>query len=191
MHSNFPIVCVGGSAGGLDAYVKILKGLRADTGVAIVIVTHNSRSPDTLHTHFSRYTKMPVELITDNLRVRPNHVYVIPSNFDLHILDGAFRLETLSKPKGWSDVMTIFLRALAQNWTGKLIAVVVSGLDSDGAAAMGEIKAVGGITIAQTPDTAEWSDMPDNAIRTGHVDFVLSAEEIASKIEQIAHRGTV
>lgn len=191
MHSNFPIVCVGGSAGGLDAYVKILKSLRADTGVAIVIVTHNSRSPDTLHTYFSRYTRMPVELISENLRVRPNHVYVIPSNFDLYILDGAFRLEQLSKPKGWSDVMTIFLRSLAQNWTGKLIAVVVSGLDSDGAAAMGEIKAVGGITIAQTPDTAEWSDMPDNAIRTGHVDFVLPAEEIALKIEQIAYRDTV
>ena len=190
MHSNFPIVCVGGSAGGLDAYVKILKGLRADTGAAIVIVTHNSRSPDTLHTHFLRYTAMPVELISQNLRIRPNHVYVIPSNFDLYILDGAFRLELLSKPKGWSDVLTIFLRSLAQNWTGKLIAVVVSGLDSDGSAAMGEIKAVGGITIVQTPETAEWSDMPENAIRTGHVDFVLPAEEIALKIEEIAYQDT-
>ena len=190
MHSNFPIVCVGGSAGGLDAYVKILKGLRADTGAAIVIVTHNSRSPDTLHTHFLRYTEMPVELISQNLRIWPNHVYVIPSNFDLYILDGTFRLELLSKPKGWSDVLTIFLRSLAQNWTGKLIAVVVSGLDSDGSAAMGEIKAVGGITIVQTPETAEWSDMPENAIRTGHVDFILPAEEIALKIEEIAYQDT-
>jgi chemotaxis response regulator CheB len=83
-------------------------------------------------------------------------------------------------------VITQFLRSLAQNWDGKLVAVIVSGLDSDGAEALGNIKEAGGITIAQTPDTAEWSDMPESAIKTGHIDLVLSLEDIAQKIVRIA-----
>ena len=183
---DFPVVCVGGSAGGSDAYVTLLKHLPSDMGVAIVIVNHISRAPATLHKVLLRHTGMPVELITASLRIQPNHVFIIPSNCDLHILDGEFHLEPISKPRGWPDVITIFLRSLAQNWDGKLIAVIVSGLDADGAEALREIKAVGGITIAQTPETAEWSDMPVSAIKTGYVDFVLSPEEIAQKIAQIA-----
>ena len=83
-------------------------------------------------------------------------------------------------------MITIFLRSLAQNWDGTLVAVIVSGLDSDGAEALREIKEAGGVTIAQAPDTAEWSDMPKSAIRTGYIDFILSVEDIAKKIVQIA-----
>ena len=92
----------------------------------------------------------------------------------------------MSKPKGWPDVITIFLRSLAQNWGGKLVAVIVSGLDADGAEALREIKEAGGITIAQAPDTAEWSDMPASAIETGYIDYILPVEDIARKIAQIA-----
>ena len=183
---DFPVVCVGGSAGGQDAYVNILKHLPSNMGVTVVIVNHITRGPATLHEVLARHTGMPVILITTGLHIQPNHVFVIPSNFDLHVLDGAFRLEPISKPKGWPDVITIFLRSLAQNWGGKLIAVIVSGLDADGAEALREIKAVGGITIAQTPETAVWSDMPESAIKTGYVDFVLSNEDIARKILEIA-----
>ena len=84
-------------------------------------------------------------------------------------------------------MITVFLRSLAQNWDGKLVAAIVSGLDADGAEALREIKEVGGITIAQSPDTAEWSDMPASAIKTGHIDFILSVEDIAQKIAQIAN----
>jgi chemotaxis response regulator CheB len=84
-------------------------------------------------------------------------------------------------------VITVFLRSLAQNWDGKLVAVIVSGLDADGAEALRGIKEAGGITIAQSPDSAEWSDMPANAIKTGHIDFILSVEDIAQKIVQIAN----
>lgn len=83
-------------------------------------------------------------------------------------------------------MITQFLRSLAQNWDGKLVAVIVSGLDADGAEALGSIKEAGGITMAQTPDTAEWSDMPESAIKTGHIDLVLSLEDIAQKIVRIA-----
>ena len=83
-------------------------------------------------------------------------------------------------------MITIFLLSLVQNWGGKLVAVIVSGLDADGAEALGEIKEAGGITIAQAPDTAEWSDMPASAIETGYIDHILPAEDIARKIAQIA-----
>jgi chemotaxis response regulator CheB len=183
---DFPIVCVGGSAGGSGAYAELLKHLPPDMGVAIVVVNHIIRTSATLHQILSRYTTMPVELITERLPIRPNHVFIIPSNRDLQVLDGEFRLKPISKPNGWPDVITQFLRSLAQNWDGKLVAVIVSGLDSDGAEALGNIKEAGGITIAQTPDTAEWSDMPESAIKTGHIDLVLSLEDIAQKIVRIA-----
>jgi chemotaxis response regulator CheB len=184
---DFPVVCVGGSAGSFTSYVTLLRHLPADMNVTLVVVNHVTRRPAILHETLTSYTKMPVELITEKLRIRPNHVFVIPSNRDLRVLDGEFRLKPRSKPRGWPDVISVFLRSLAQNWDGKLIAVILSGLDSDGAAAMRDIKEVGGITIAQTPDTSEWSDMPESAIKTGHIDFVLSVEEIAQKIAQIAY----
>ncbi len=183
---DFPIVCVGGSAGGYSAYVQLLKHLSPEMGAAIVIVNHMRSTPTKLHKALSRHTKMPVELISEKLSVRSNHVFIIPSNRDLHVLDGEFRLKPLSKSKGWSDVITLFLFSLARNWDGKLVAVIVSGLDADGAKALSRIKEVDGITIAQTPDTAEWSDMPDSAIRTGYVDYVLPVEEIAMRLAQIA-----
>jgi two-component system chemotaxis response regulator CheB len=95
-------------------------------------------------------------------------------------------LKSISKPRGWPDVITVFLRSLASNWRGRLIAVIVSGYDGDGAAALCEIKEVGGITIAQKLDTAKQQAMPKSAIES-RVDFVLSPEEIARRIMEIIH----
>ena len=184
---DFPVVCVGGSAGGLDAYTRLLRNLPADMGVAIVIVNHLRKVATLLHEILPKYTQMPVELITDKLDIEPNHVFIIPEKRDLHVLDGEFRLKPISKPRGWPDVITVFLRSLAEHWDGKLIAVIVSGFDGDGAVALRGIKEVGGITIAQKPDTAGQPDMPESAIASGYIDFILSPEDIAEKIIQIAH----
>ena len=184
---NFPIVCVGGSAGGLDAYTRLLGHLPADRGVAIVIVNHLRTVATLLHEILPRHTKMPVELITEKLLIEPNHVFIIPEQRDRHVLDGEFRLKPISKPRGWPDVITVFLRSLTQNWEGKLIAVIVSGYDGDGAAALCGIKEVGGNTIAQKLDTAEQPDMPESAIKSGCIDFILSPEDIAKEIVRIAH----
>ena len=188
MAADFPIVCVGGSAGGLDAYTRLLKNLQADMGVAIVIVNHLRTVSTRLHEILPRYTSMPVSLITDRLDICPNHVFIIPASRDLHVLNGEFRLKPISKPHGWPDVITVFLRSLTKNWTGQLIAVIVSGYDGDGAAALCGIEDVGGITIAQKLDTAVQPDMPQSAINSGCVNFILSPEEIAVKIRQIANR---
>jgi len=183
--NNFPVVCVGGSAGGLDAYVRLLKHLPADMGVAIVIVNHLRTVATMLHEILPQYTKMPVELITEKLDIEPNHVFIIPEKSDLHVLDGEFRLKPISKPWGWPDVITVFMLSMAKNWDGKLIAVIVSGYDGDGAAALSSIKEAGGITIAQKPDTAKQPDMPESAIASGYIDFVLSPEDIAKEIIRI------
>ena len=183
---DFPVVCVGGSAGGLDAYIRLLRNLPADMGVAIVIVNHLRTVATLLHEILPQYTTMPVELITERLVIEPNHVFIIPAQHDLHVLAGEFRLKSISKPRGWPDVITVFLRSLTEHWDGKLIAVIVSGYDGDGAAALRGIKEVGGTTIAQRPDTAGQPDMPESAIASGCVDFVLSPEGIAQEIVRIA-----
>ncbi len=184
--NDFPVVCVGGSAGGLDAYIRLPRQLPRDLGVAVVIVNHLRKTTTLLHEILPNYTKMPVELITEGLFIRPNHVFIIPPQRDLHVFEGAFRLKPISKPRGWPDVITVFPRSLAENWTGKLIAVIVSGYDGDGAAALCAIREVGGVTIAQRLETAEQPDMPGSAIDSGCVDFVLSPEGIAEEIARIA-----
>jgi two-component system chemotaxis response regulator CheB len=183
---NFPVVCVGGSAGGLNVYIRLLRNFPADMGVAVVIVNHVRTLPTRLHEILPKHTKMPVELITEKLEIQPNRVFIIPTNRDLHVLDGEFRLAPISKPRGWPDVITVFLRSLARHWDSKLIAIIVSGYDGDGAAGLCEIREVGGITIAQRTDTAGQPDMPQSAIESGCIDFVLSPEGIAQEVARIA-----
>ncbi|CAA7611989.1 CheB methylesterase [Candidatus Terasakiella magnetica] len=186
--NDFPIVCVGGSAGGLDAYTRLLRNLPDDMGVAIIIVNHLRTVATQLHEILPHHTKMPVELITEGLILRPNRVFIIPAQHDLHIRNGEFRLEPISKPRGWPNVITVFLRSLTRHWDGKLIAVIVSGYDGDGAEALCGIKDVGGITIAQKPETAGQPDMPKSAMESGCIDFVLSPEDIAREIVRISRK---
>ena len=183
---TFPVVCVGGSAGGLDAYIRLLRHLPVDMGAAIVIVNHVRTVATQLHKILPNFTAMPVELITEQLLIQPDRVFIIPEQRDLHVLNGEFRLEPISKPRGWPDVITVFLRSLTQHWDGKLIAVIVSGYDGDGAAALCGIREVGGTTIAQRLDTAIQPDMPESAIASGCIDFILGPEDIAAQIVRIA-----
>ena len=185
MEKQFPIVCIGGSAGGLEAYIKILKLIPLNLGITIVIVNHITIQTTILHKILRPHTPMPVSMITHSLRIRPNHVFVVPNDCDLTISNGHFRLRPRSKPSGWSNVITLFLFSLARFWDGLLIVVIVSGLDGDGAEALGEIKKAGGIVMVQTPDSAGWSDMPESAIRTGTVDYILPVESIAMNIIKI------
>ena len=182
---DVPIVCVGGSAGGLDAYQRLLANLPPDLGAAIVIVNHLRTVSTRLHVILPTYTSMPVELISEGLDIQPNHVFIIPSQRDLHVLNGEFRLKPVSKPRGWPDVITVFLQSLTEHWHGKLVAVIVSGYDGDGADALCGIRDVGGTTIAQLPASAGQPDMPDSAIASGCVDFILAPEQIAARIIKI------
>jgi len=155
-------------------------------GVAIVIVNHLRIVSTMLHEILPHYTKMPVKLITEGMVIKPNTVFIIPEKRDLHVRAGVFRLKPISKPHGWPDVITICLRSLAKHWHGKLIAVIVSGFDGDGAAALCEIRDAGGVTIAQKLETATEPDMPKSAIASGCIDLILSPENIAREIIRIA-----
>lgn len=186
MKRKFPIVCVGGSAGGLDAYIRLLRQLPADMGVATVIVNHVTMAPTILHKALAHVTPMPVDLIAEGMAIVPDRVFIIPSNRDLHIDGEVFRLAPISKPRGWPDVITVFLKSVARSWDGQIVAIIVSGYDSDGAAAMCCIRDVGGIAIAQKLSSAKQPDMPESAIATGCIDFILEPEEIAAHILHIA-----
>jgi two-component system chemotaxis response regulator CheB len=184
---DFPVVCVGGASADIDAYTGLIGHLPADLGVAVVIVNHQSMVAEQLIDVLPRCTTMPVELITERLLVQPNCVFIIKEERDLHVLNGEFRLKSISKPTGWPDVITIFLRSFAQNWDGQIIAIILSGYDGDGAAALCGIREVGGITIAQKIDTAGQPDMPLSAIASGCIDFILPVEKIANEIERITN----
>jgi two-component system chemotaxis response regulator CheB len=183
---NFPVVCIGGAEGDIDAYTGLIRYLAADMGVAVVIVNYLKDIATRLQEILPQYTKMPVELITEKLLIRPNCVFIIPEQRDLHVLEGEFRLKPTSKPTGWPDVITVFLRSLTENWDGQIVAVILSGYDGDGSKALCGIKEAGGITIAQKAETASRPDMPLSAIASGCIDFVLAPEDIAKEIVRIA-----
>jgi two-component system chemotaxis response regulator CheB len=128
---------------------------------------------------------MPVTLITEGLHIKANYVFIIPPQRDLHVLDGNSIFKPISKPRGWLDVLTTFLRFMARHWHGKLIAIIVSGFDGDRADALYEIRDVGGVTIAQRPDTAGEPDMPASAITSGCIDYILAPENIPKTIHKI------
>ncbi|WP_026473347.1 chemotaxis protein CheB [Alkaliflexus imshenetskii] len=186
LKKNFPIVCVGGAAGGLDAYIKLLRKIPDDLGVAIVIVNHLRTFANLLHDILPYYTEMPVVLLKDKLDVKPNHVFIIPEKRDLHVVDEEFRLKPISVPWGWPDVITAFMRSLTDNWEGILITVIVSGYDGEGAGALCNLKEAGGITIAQKPETSAQPDMSEDAMANSYIDLVLSPEDIALEIKRIA-----
>ena len=186
---SFPIVCLGGSAGGLDAYRRLIRNLPPHLGCALVVINHLRRSPTSLPEILGRATPMQVELITDGMAVVQNHIYVIPPNCELTLRDHTFRVTHISKTYGWPRVITVFLKSMAKTWTGRPIAVILSGLDSDGADALRSIKAAGGVTFVQKPETAEHPDMPLSAIDTGCVDFELTPEEIARELTRIAYES--
>jgi chemotaxis response regulator CheB len=183
--ADFPIVCLGGAASEIDSYTGLLGRLPADLGIAVVIIHNLSNAIRMLKEALPRVTKMRVVLITENMALKPNCVFIIPEERDLHILDGKFHLKPTSKPKGWPDVITVFLRSMIEQWRGQIIAVILSGYDGDGAAALRGVKDVGGITFAQTAETAGQPDMPLNAIASGCVDYILPVEDIAKEIARI------
>jgi len=128
---------------------------------------------------------MPVHLATGGHILRPNHVYVLPSARELTLADSFLTLRVQSKPTGFSNVLTILLKSLTKS-SHRSIAVILSGVDADGAAALKEFRQRGGIVIAQQPDTAERPGMPVAAIQTGVVDYVLPPEAIPGHLEEIA-----
>ncbi len=180
------VVCFGASAGGCEAYCTILSLLPADTGMAYIIVHHQSVDQRSLLVELlPRLTKMPVVLVADGEVVKADHVYVVPSGMQVSMEGDAFRVFPLVKPPGWPKNISIFLKSLAVDRQKRAIAVILSGYDSDGASALASIKAAGGLVFSQSFETAKQPDMPQSAVKTGCVDRVLTPPEIADALELI------
>lgn len=189
---SFPVVGIGASAGGLEAFTQLLSHLSIDTGMAFVLVQHLDPSQKSLLSEIlSRTTQMPVREVQDGMVVEPNHVYVIPSNTMMTSAQGVLRLTPRKKPRGVNMSVDGFFYSLAEDRGSKAIGIVLSGADGDGAKGLEAIKAAGGITFAQSEDSAQVSSMPNTAIATGHVDFILSPEAIAEKLADISRHPYV
>ncbi|MGB3293877.1 MAG: chemotaxis protein CheB [Phormidesmis sp.] len=185
--SAFPIVGIGASAGGIEAFSDLLRELPAETGMALVAVQHlGSNSPSMLSRILSRVTSIPVNEATDDLQVQPDHIYVIPPNMQMTITDDRLKLTPRSPEQRKFMSIDIFFESLAKSCGTRAMGIVLSGLDGDGAQGLKAIKQSGGITFAQTENTAQYSDMPNSAVETGFVDFILPPHEIASELVSIA-----
>ncbi len=182
---RFPLVCLGASAGGVDAFTRLVRALRPDLGCAFVVINHLRHAPTAMPEILRPVTSMRVLLIIDGMPIERNHVYVIPSNCELTLQDEHFHLGEITKPFGWPRVLTVFLKSMAEHWPGTPVAVVLSGADGDGSDALESIKAAGGVTFVQKRETAAHPDMPQSALATGFVDFELSPEEIAQELVRI------
>ena len=183
---NFPIVGIGASAGGLEAFTAFLKALSPHPGLALILVPHLDPSRESAFTQImARATSIPVLQAENGLRVQPDHVYVIPPNCDMKIQGGVLQLTSREEPHTVNTTIDIFLRSLAADQGRNAIGVVLSGTATDGTLGLGAIKGEGGITFAQDPRSAKYNGMPASAISAGYVDFVLSPQNIAQELERV------
>jgi len=182
----FPIVGIGASAGGLEAFRQLLGALPADTGMAYVLVQHlDPRHESILAALLSQSTKMPVSEVKGDVRVEPNRVYVIPPAQDMGIVDGVLKLVPRSQSGRPHMPIDYFLQTLAAAQGSKGIGVVLSGTATDGTLGLKAIKAEGGLAFTQEPSSAQFDGMPRSAIAAGCVDFVLPPQGIAQELTRL------
>jgi two-component system CheB/CheR fusion protein len=186
----FPVVGIAASAGGLEAFILLLSHLPADTGMAFVLIQH--LAPDRkslLGEILSRTTQMPVREVEEGIAPEPNHVYIIPPNTKLLLLEGRLKLLPREKIFGKYMPADAFFESLAVDRGNKAIAVVLSGADGDGALGLMAIKAAGGVTFAQSEASAKFDSMPTTAVATGNVDFILPPEAIARELGNLSRHA--
>ena len=182
--NEFPIVGIGASAGGLEPITKLLENLPAQTGLSFVVIQHLATGQESMLPEIlSRSTKMKVQQAHDGMQMEQDHVYVIPPGTTLTLKNSCIKL--LPKNQFFKPIND-FLLSLASEQKTMSIGVVLSGTGNDGTEGLKAIKAEGGITFVQDPDTAQYPDMPKNAIAAEVPDFVLPPQQIAKELLRIA-----
>lgn len=182
---NFPIVGIGASAGGLDAFKKLLKAVPEKSGMAYVLVQHLDPSHESILPEIlQKVTKIPVHEITEDIHLAPDHIYIIPSNKILTSTNGILQLSLRDK-KILNLSIDIFFTSLAEVHKEFAVGVILSGTGNDGTQGLKAVKKYGGISIAQSMDTAIYDSMPKSAINAGVVDFILAPEKIPEQLLQI------
>jgi two-component system CheB/CheR fusion protein len=187
----FPVVGIGASAGGLDAFKKLLKAIPVNSGMAYVLVQHLAPSRESILPELlQKVTSIPVLEISDDIKVEPDHIYVIPSNKMMIASDGVLLLA----PRPEKAIMArnlpidLFFNSLAEVHQSHAIGVVLSGTATDGTLGLKAIKDHGGITFAQDEASAEYDGMPGSAAHAGVVDFILPPEEIPRKLIEVTSK---
>ena len=184
--TSFPIVAVGASAGGLEAFTGLLQHLPVDTGMAFVFIQHLApQHTSMLPSLLSRTTAMPVMEVQHGMPVKPNHVYIIPPNTLMSIAGGVLKLEPRPEERGAPRPIDYFLHSLAADRKAAAIGVILSGADSDGALGLQAIRDEGGIAIVQSESSAKHPEMPRAALAAGVVDLILSPEEMGDALARI------
>lgn len=189
--TDFPVVGIGASAGGLSALEQFFSGMPASTdpGMAFVVIQH--LAPDhksILGDLIQRYTRMKVVDVEDGMMVQPNYTYIIPPNRDMAIMNGVLHLLEPAQPHGHRMPIDFFFHSLAQDQHERAICIVLSGTGSDGTQGLRAIKDEGGMIMVQTPDSAEFDGMPRNAISTGLVDYQLAPADMPAELIAYAAR---
>jgi len=183
---EFPIVGIGASAGGFEAFTEMLKSLPEKTGMAFVFIQHlDPTHTSALSEILPRATKISVVEVTDGMTVTPNRIHVIPPNTTMLLRDGKLHLVARTLVRGQHLPVDLFFHSLAEERGNQAIGVVLSGTASDGTEGCRAIKAGGGITFAQDPAVAKFPSMPRSAISAGCVDFALPPHEIARELTRI------
>ncbi len=174
-NAPFPIVGIGASAGGLEAFEAFFTAMPPDSGMAFVLVTHLDPShASILPELIQKKTTMPVKQVTDNMTVEPNQVYIIPPNREMAILNGTLQLLEMTRPRGINLPIDTFLRSLAKDQAGNAVCIILSGTGTDGTLGLRAIKGEAGMVMVQDLDSAKYDGMPRSAVATGLVDYVLA-----------------
>ncbi|HVB55776.1 MAG TPA: chemotaxis protein CheB [Candidatus Acidoferrales bacterium] len=185
--ASFPVVAVGASAGGLEAFRQLLSTLPNNTGMAFVFIQHlDPKHHSLLSELLAKTCSMPVVEAKNETKVEPNHVYVIPPNVNMGILRRRFQLTPRKDEPGQYCPIDFFMRSLAEARNSHPIGVVLSGTASDGTRGLSAIKAEGGITFSQDERSAKYNGMPHSAIASGCVDFILPPEKIGKELARIS-----
>lgn len=192
VRETFPFVAIGASAGGLEAFSNLLRALPTDPGLALIFIPHLDPTHESAMVELlSRTTRLPVLQAAEGSRVRVNTVYVLPPNSDMTISDGVLHLLKREAGRGHHMPIDTFFRSLADDQASNAVGVILSGTANDGTLGLAAIKDSAGVTFAQDTDSAKYDGMPQSAISSGVVDYVLPPDRIAQELIRIQKEPSV
>ena len=186
----FPMVGIGASAGGLEAFEHFFRACPVECGIGFVLVPHlDPKHASLLSEILQRSTTMPVLEATDQLAVAPNHVYIIPPNREMAILNGVLQLAEPTLARGQRLPIDGFLRSLADDQGDRAIGIILSGTASDGTLGLRAILGAGGVCLVQEPATAAYDGMPQSAISAGYATHILPVEQMPALLLEVTRQA--
>ncbi len=176
---RFPIVALGASAGGLEAFEQFFRNMAADSGMGFVLVQHlDPTHASMLVEILQRATRMPVVEASDQMPVLPNRLHIIPPNRDMAIFQGALQVNMPAEQRGLRMPIDAFLRSLAEDRGEAAVGIVLSGTGTDGTLGLRAIFGAGGLCLVQDPATAKYGGMPASAVKAGYANQILAVDKM-------------